>query len=202
VIFHKKYPHTSLCILQEPKPGQFVCGDSFFTHEADDYFIMGIVDGLGSGKEASKAANKAVECFREHQSSEVSEIIQNCNQSLLHTRGGVAAIMKLDFAQSMVSFSGVGNIQFIMFPENQTGTLRAMALPGFLGGRPIKSKTYQYKYQSNTPFLMFSDGLQLKSSIQQKIRWMNAPQDHVEQILSEFPKAEDDITVIAGRTIL
>jgi negative regulator of sigma-B (phosphoserine phosphatase) len=200
VILQRKYPHSKLSIYQKSKQGQEVCGDGYFTHETDQYLLVAIADGLGSGQEAHHAASKAVECLTRYHYESVQDIVKQCNQALQQTRGVVLGVMKLEIYSGTVTFVGIGNIQLMFFPEDQK-TIRAISRPGYVNGRPLQYRVERFTYPRNAPFLMHSDGLYMTESIQNAIRSMTDPEKGVAQIINKAPVLSDDITLIVGRSL-
>jgi negative regulator of sigma-B (phosphoserine phosphatase) len=197
VIETKQYNKTILSIVQQCKKGQPVCGDAYFTEETEDYLIMAIADGLGSGSHAKEAATQATRCFQDNHHLDVKELILLCNQHLHHTRGAVVGVMKLDFDSSTISYAGIGNIQFMLYPEHQKA-VRTISKPGYLNGRPIQVFQQQVPYLKGTPFIMFSDGLDVKRTIQQNVNIQENPDSLIHQIAKELDGINDDLTFIVG----
>jgi negative regulator of sigma-B (phosphoserine phosphatase) len=198
VIETKQYNKTSLSIVQQCKEGQSVCGDDYFTEETEDYLIIAIADGLGSGPKANDAASLATLCFHDHHHLGVSELILLCNQRLHQTRGAVVGVMKLDFRTSTMSYAGIGNIQFLLYSDHHK-TVRPISKPGYLSGRPIQVFQQQFPYLKGTPFIMFSDGLDVRT-LKESIKVTDDPNELVHQITEQLVGAQDDLTFIVGKT--
>lgn len=198
MIIEKNYKRSDLSIVQKCKVGETVCGDSYLTIETEEHLILTIVDGLGSGTQAKKAADKAVQCFLQHQHLEVKEMMLLCNKELLHTRGAVAGIAKLDFSTSQMTFAGIGNIHFLLCPAEDK-TIRPLSKPGYLSGRPIQVIQQQFYYPVGTPFMMYSDGLDIKQTLEHKIRASNNLQIWSAQLMEQLGGSQDDLTFILGK---
>jgi negative regulator of sigma-B (phosphoserine phosphatase) len=197
VIETKQYNKTLLSIVQQCKKGQPVCGDAYFTEETEDYLIIAIADGLGSGSEAKEVADRATRCFQDHHHLDVKELILLCNQHLHHTRGAVVGVMKLDFRSSTIAYAGIGNIQFMLCPENQKA-VRPFSKPGYLNGRPIQVLQQQIPYLKGTPFIMFSDGLDVKQHINQNVNIYEDTDTLIHKVADELVGINDDLTFIVG----
>lgn len=198
MIIEKSYKKSDLSIVQKCKNGETVCGDSYLTIETEEHLILAIVDGLGSGSQAKKAADKAVQCFLQHQHLEVKEMMMLCNKELLHTRGAVAGIAKLNFSTSLMTFAGIGNVHFLLCPAEHK-TIRPLSKPGYLNGRPIQVLQHQFYYPVGTPFMMYSDGLDVKQTLEHKIRASSNIQLWVELLMEQLGSSQDDLTFILGK---
>jgi len=200
VIIHKKLTNTSISIYQSPKKGEVISGDAYFIHETDDYLIVGLVDGLGSGTLANEAAMIAVESIKLHHESTVDVIIHTCNQSLYQTRGVVAGVMKLCFKTSKIYFAGLGNINLILYSGGPKAS-RSISTPGYLNGRPIKIRVEMFEYKENTPFLMHTDGFRVHRDLASQIQLHSEPRESMNVILEELIQTlDDDTTFIVGKS--
>lgn len=200
MIVYKQSLKSDISVLQKPKSGQNLCGDAFFVKETDDYLMIAIVDGLGSGKEAHQVADNSIKYLEENHSNSLENILRGCNQLLQGSRGAVMGVMKLAFASSTVSFAGIGNIQCILFSEEQRLS-RALSSPGYLNGRPIQYRVTQLPYKKDTFFMMFSDGLVLEQPLIQNIRQYSSPQQCLNELEQNVLRMSenDDLTVILGK---
>lgn len=106
-------PHQMDVITDQlAKRGQSVCGDSFYYHTTDDYFICVLADGLGSGEYANEASSAVVNTVRENHDLDISTIMDLSNQSLLHKRGAAVGVIKINFHTKELAYCCTGNIRF------------------------------------------------------------------------------------------
>jgi len=190
-------PHSSISIYQKSKDGQDVCGDMYITLETEEYLVVGIADGLGSGKEACHAATCAVEGLKEVHMHSVGDIINHCNQSLHQTRGAVLGVIKIYFAQEKIEYATLGNIQLIFLPE-QGKVFRAIPRPGYLSGKPIQVREEAFEYEGHLKFIMHSDGFQLEPSRLHRIGNVKESKKAIDHLLPELSLMNDDLTVVFG----
>ncbi len=93
-----------------PAPFESVSGDAWAASDAGDSFNVMLVDGLGHGPEANKAAQAATEAFAEAPGREVCAAVQQLHQRLQTTRGGAVCMLSLDTEGERIVWSGAGNI--------------------------------------------------------------------------------------------
>ncbi len=99
----------ALCL---PAPYESVSGDAWaasVSPEGDNFNLL-LVDGLGHGPEAAKAAQAATEAFAEAPGREVRDALQQLHQRLQSTRGAAVCVLKLDTEGESIAWSGAGNI--------------------------------------------------------------------------------------------
>lgn len=101
-------------VASAPHPGQIVSGDLHVVSAWADGVLIGVVDGLGHGDEATKAARTAVDVLAAHASEPVVSLVQRCHRALQHTRGAVLTLISLDTRTHTAALIGVGNVEAIL----------------------------------------------------------------------------------------
>ena len=104
-------------VVNYPKPGKLVSGDTFLFLEDQDSTLVVLIDGLGSGQAAHLAATRAKECIVNHPALSLTELLKLCHQALHGTRGAVMMLMRVNRLEAKVSFAGVGNIGVRVFSD-------------------------------------------------------------------------------------
>lgn len=191
---------AQVAVYQRSKHGQGICGDAYVIEETESYLFLGIADGLGSGPEAKKAADRAVSCFKQQHHLPVHLILQECNRNLALTRGAVAGILKLDYHHSSIAFAGVGNIQCFFYTPNSK-MFRTVSKPGFLNGRPVQAQAQTMPYVKGTTFSIFSDGVNLNRDFLEQRRNQD-PKQIIRELYAQENEHPDDLTLITGRALI
>ncbi|UOQ44341.1 SpoIIE family protein phosphatase [Halobacillus salinarum] len=150
--------HVTISVYQEPKKGNYYCGDSYYYNETEDAFICALADGLGSGELASESSKAVMEVMEEYPNLEVEALVRKCNESLTGKRGVVLGVLRIDLNTKTYSYSSIGNIGVIIVNKDGTRT-RNIPLAGYLAGFPRKLKVSRGVVHSGMIFLMFSDGV-------------------------------------------
>lgn len=187
-----------LYFFQRAKHLQYHCGDQVFLKEDATGFLCAIVDGLGSGKEAEKAAKAVVEVIGANSTlPNISDIVALANEALVGLRGAAIAIWRGDWDEQTITYCGIGNIRFYLL-----GTDDALIFPisstGFLSGRKQKIRTQQFHYKPGSKFLMHSDGLTLAGVKRYLVTSssVEATGHCIEGSVIDIP--EDDVTFLVG----
>lgn len=158
MIVTNEYHETAVAIFQKPKASQKYSGDRYLIHEVEDGLVCALADGLGSGERAKESADAVMTVIEQNLDLESERLIHLCNTALLHRRGVVLGILRLDYYHQKYDFLSIGNIGLII--DEQTGK-RKRFLPerGYLAGyyRPFKEETGHLSEGAN--FLMFTDGV-------------------------------------------
>nr|WP_244966902.1 PP2C family serine/threonine-protein phosphatase [Listeria grandensis] len=187
-----------LYLFQRAKHLQYHCGDQVFLKEDETGFLCAIVDGLGSGKEAEKAAKAVVEAIAANSAlPNIGDIVARANEALIGLRGAAMAIWRGDWNEQSITYCGIGNIRFYLL-----GTDDALVFPisstGFLSGRRQKIRTQKFQYKPGSKFLMHSDGLTL-AGVKRYLFTTNSVESTghcIEGNVMDIP--EDDVTFLVG----
>ncbi|KQL51039.1 phosphoserine phosphatase [Heyndrickxia shackletonii] len=182
--------------FQTAKEGKDYCGDSFFMTVKNDIFLCILADGLGSGKAAFEASSSVVDFVKEHLELDVETLIQECNKLLVNKRGAAVSIMKIDLRKREFIYSCVGNIRFFLYTPSGKTTY-PLPVTGYLSGRPQIYRTHRFSYETNSRFLLHSDGLKLSNSktFIQSGRPLEAIANEIER---DHIRKTDDSTFILG----
>ncbi len=138
-----------------PKPGEVACGDAWsLTRDGTDCSLL-VVDGLGHGTEAARAARVAMEVLAKHPEAPPSELLQLAHLALASTRGAAAAIAR--FGQARGGFAGVGNITARV--ESLTSRRQLVSHNGTLGHVVRKVQEFSFDFPADAALIVHSDGL-------------------------------------------
>ena len=104
-------------VYQEAKSGNRECGDTYFIHAEEDYFICAIADGLGNGPIARQSSQIIPKVLKEYHHESIDELLSRCNEHMVQKRGAAVAIVKVDYKQKTIQYSCVGNVRFYMLHD-------------------------------------------------------------------------------------
>ena len=81
------------------KQGQLISGDVYLvTEHGENDVLAAIIDGLGGGAEAERAARLAADTIEQHPEYPLQELIRRSHAALHSTRGAVIGLLRLDLA--------------------------------------------------------------------------------------------------------
>jgi serine/threonine protein phosphatase PrpC len=180
-----------------PKSGQTVSGDTFVVEPfGTEQLLVALIDGLGGGEEAARAAQAAAVVFRAHPHYEPTDLLQLAHTQLHSTRGAVAALLVLNGQSRQAVYVGVGNIGAQVY---STQTIKPISKNGILGYRMPQLLTLRYTYNSGDTFVLFSDGVSARFALEIAFETSMSPQDFADDLLRSYGKTTDDATVVVVR---
>ncbi|MCU9615171.1 SpoIIE family protein phosphatase [Caldibacillus lycopersici] len=183
---------------QAMKNGNQVNGDGYYYYFCDNYFICVVADGLGSGVYANESSEAVISVVKEHHEESVDTIMNYCNKVLSNKRGAAVLLLKVYFDKRELEYSCIGNIRFLI--SSPSGKLiYPIPVTGYLSGKPQFFHSQTYSYQPSTKFLIYSDGLAIRSG---KSYIMNElPIERIAVELQDYMmnnQQKDDATFIIG----
>ncbi|GAB4124444.1 MAG: SpoIIE family protein phosphatase [Roseiflexaceae bacterium] len=179
------------------KQGYAVSGDTYIIEQFDQQALIVVVDGLGGGEEAARAANRATAIFQQQRTLPLQDLVKLAHTDLHATRGAVAGLLKLNFATQQASYVGVGNIGIHVVSQR---SIKPISKNGILGFRLPSLLELHYTFDPGDTFILFSDGISSQFTHEGKLDLSCPPQILAEQILETYGKLTDDATVVIIRT--
>jgi negative regulator of sigma-B (phosphoserine phosphatase) len=140
--------------------GSSISGDRHVAVELGGRALLGVVDGLGHGPEAARAAEAAVAaCLSTGAGASVRELLSACHGALAGTRGAVATMAEIDRFGSL-SWVGVGNIESVVLAAGgEEPSVHLEAVPGILGMRAPDPPDRRVRLGDGDVILMATDGV-------------------------------------------
>jgi anti-sigma regulatory factor (Ser/Thr protein kinase) len=140
-----------------PKTGEEVPGDGWLLEASGDYRTIMVVDGLGHGPNAARAARAATEAFAAHPAATPGALMKICHGALAATRGAAGAAARVLPAKKHGSFAGVGNIACRV---EMTGERRQLVShSGTLGHVMRRVQEFEFDFPVGALLILQSDGL-------------------------------------------
>lgn len=177
-----------------PMGGEEACGDGWeWLRDARGASLL-VFDGLGHGPIAKEAADVARNVFRNEPQRAPEEALMIMHQRLQGTRGGAAAVARVDLERGSLRYAGIGNIGGMLHAGD-----RRRGLPshnGILGSVVGRVQAFDYEWSEGDTLIMHSDGL--------KSRWhlddAPAAARHDPTLLAgllyrDFQRGRDDVLV-------
>lgn len=109
-------------------PGEAVSGDLHLVCSWEGGALLAVVDGLGHGDEATRAARAAVQTLEAHPRENVTALAQHCHHALRATRGVVMTLASLDTYSGTLTVLGIGNVEAMIFHPMARGPARREAV--------------------------------------------------------------------------
>lgn len=200
MIQHHEFGKLTVAAYQKAKDGNQMCGDSYFVNETEDHFICAVADGLGSGDLARDSSLAAINVVKEHQEKDVEDLMKRANEEMKGKRGCVLSVFKLDLQTRQMEFSGIGNINLIVYqPDGQI--IRPISYSGYLSGKLQNVKVQTIDYPQGSSFVAFSDGVRISSKNHAMIAKFDTVQESFRHLTNSLPSTNDDVTLLVGKTV-
>ena len=140
-----------------PKPGEEVSGDGWLFRESGDYRTILMVDGLGHGPNAARAARAATDAFDKHTGAAPGALMQICHVALTPTRGAAGAAARVDTVKKHGTFAGIGNISCRVEWGGERRQL--VSHSGTLGHVMRRVQEFEFDFPAGALLILHSDGL-------------------------------------------
>jgi anti-sigma regulatory factor (Ser/Thr protein kinase) len=156
-----------------------------------------VVDGLGHGPAAHEAARAALAAFDAGYDGDLEVWLRSAHAAMRGTRGGVAAVAKIDPAGQRVCFAGVGNVHGRVVAGGRTSGL--VSFPGTIGinHQPPRSRLVEAPWPAGATLLLWSDGIRSDVTLHQDPGLLAHHPTVVAALLHrDFARGTDDATVV------
>lgn len=201
VLMARLYPKGSK--VQDPRFGvsqhalhnAAECGDVWHLCVEGPRVSALVIDGLGHGEEAEKAAVAGARAFALTPFAEPSSLIGELHHAMIGSRGGAAAIAQYDGVSDSLRFIGIGNIGATLIAADRN---RGMAShPGIVGAQFRKAQGFDYPEAGGQLLILFSDGLQSRWNLRDYPGLIHRHPAVIAAILHrDFCRGRDDVTVL------
>jgi len=183
-------------VINLPKSGEPVSGDSWAVKYKEGEWSLLVVDGLGHGISAADASREAVRIFRDEMTFSPVPALQAMHGALRPTRGAAAAVAHLDLGMHKVTYAGIGNIAGVLLSEEMQS--RSMVSQnGIVGHEAKRFSEFSYPWNPGTMLVMYSDGLQSQLSLQKYPGITRRDPAVIAAVLwCDFTRKRDDATVL------
>ncbi|WP_375139560.1 ATP-binding protein [Pseudomonas capeferrum] len=190
-----KAPDLRVGISQHSLHDDPACGDTWHLAIRDGELSALVVDGLGHGIEAERAAKAGAAVFAASAFDDPVSLLADMHHAMGATRGAAVAIAQYDRRQDTLGFAGVGNIGACLVDHERSRGLASH--PGIVGGQYRKAQVFDYAQVSGSVLVMYSDGLQSRWKIQDYPGLASRHPAVIATVLHrDFCRGRDDVTVL------
>lgn len=191
-------PGADVGVVRDAYPGETVCGDGWAFAVGPRGPTLLLVDGSGHGPLAAQAAEAATKIFDHHAAEDCVALVERLHRGLASTRGAALAVARIDAAQQIVRFVGVGNIAGSLM--NGVEARQMVSNNGTAGHIAPRIREFTYPFSASACVILHSDGL--------SNRWRVAdypglaachPSLIAAVLFRDFRRGRDDATVAVVR---
>lgn len=148
---------TDLGVIRDTYPGETVCGDGWALDIGPRGPTLFVVDGSGHGQFAAQAAEIATKIFEQHAGEDCVALVERIHRGLAPTRGAALAVARVDRAQQLIRFVGVGNIAGSLIIGAEARQM--VSHNGIAGHVAPRIREFTYPISGTPCVVLHSDGL-------------------------------------------
>jgi negative regulator of sigma-B (phosphoserine phosphatase) len=185
-----------------PRPGEHASGDQSIAIGIDSgAALFAVLDGLGHGPDAAKAAMAAADAIENNREKRVEVLVQLCHRVLGGTRGAAMTLARVDFGAGQLCWTGVGNVSANVVAKTPGGIqVRSAArlAAGIVGYRiPEITPAQVVPIRTGDLIIIASDGI--ADDHLDHLDFATTAAVIADQILGKHAKETDDAMVLAAR---
>jgi negative regulator of sigma-B (phosphoserine phosphatase) len=179
-------------VCGRPKEGETVSGDGAMVREEDGTHLLAVVDALGHGAGAAKAADVAIEYLTKCpvKGANVIELIAGLHTVLRGTRGAATTLCLI--SEDRLIGCGVGNVALRCSDPRVSPFLTS----GVLGGAVDAFRVFTGTLSPDARLVMFSDGISHRFALSSMQRL--STRETCVKIMETFRHSHDDATVLVA----
>lgn len=180
--------------------GQTESGDQHVVKESPQDVLVAVVDGVGHGPEAAKAALTAAAILEGYVQEPVVSLLKRCHEALRSTRGVVMSLAVFNRPDKTMTWLGVGNVEGLLVRASPQGVPRRKMLllrGGLVGDQlpPLSAKTLPVT--PGDTLILATDGI--RGGFARDLSLTGTPQQLAGRILATHAKGTDDVLVLVAR---
>lgn len=180
-------------------PNESKCGDSYSIQFGRAVVRLCVIDGLGHGIGANRAAEAAVESLQRTANRNLVETIEEAHQALRATRGAAVGLLEVDLITRKVAFAGVGNIGGTIL-DTRAQTKSVVSNNGIVGHTLRKVQPFHYEWPPEGMIVLYSDGITTSwNAAAYPFVMRKHPAILATLILRDHLRGKDDATVMVLR---
>ena len=189
-----------LAITKRAFLGETHCGDECAYWQEGGKATLCIVDGLGHGDHAERAAQAAVEYVAGHLGEPLADIFAGCNRALRRTRGVAMGIAVVDEDAGTLIYAGIGNTR-IMIVRGTRPVIHLSSNYGIVGGGYRKLTPETVELHPGDLVILSSDGIKERCDLSAYGDALRGDvQQLAERILHDWARETDDAAVLVFRS--
>ncbi len=178
-------------------------GDALVIKQWEGYALAGVIDGLGHGQFAQRAAQAARNYVEQHFDQPLLNLFRGVERACRATRGVVMALVRFDLRKHTFTLASVGNVEVRLLGTTPGSTQRFNPIirRGIIGLNAPQPVCFEHPWTSDTLLVLHSDGLRTHWSGDEFAEILREPPSKVaHRLLIALGKLEDDATVVVVRS--
>ena len=191
---------TDWSVAARAVAGESVPGDMYLVRQFDDGELLAVVDGMGHGKEATRAARTAVSVLQQFAGEPITALVNRCHAALQQTRGACITLAALNARAGIVTWLGVGNVEGRLFrvdPRANHPIEHVLLRAGVVGYQLPALRAAMIPIGRGDLLVFVTDGID--ESFAQEVHVKESLPALARRILDRHAKGHDDALVLVAR---
>lgn len=193
-------PWMEYGVAGAPLVGQRESGDAYVFQATGDLVLAAVVDGLGHGQEAARAARVAADTLQRGPEQSVITLVRHCHAALLGTRGVAMSLASINAGDDTMTWLAIGNVEGVLIRADQAAVpaREAILMRGGVVGfeLPLLRASVTSLTRGDT-LVLATDGI--RPSFVEALHGGLPAQRLADSILSHHGKNTDDALVLVAR---
>ncbi len=181
-----------------PRLGMSLNGDSFIIKRWNHSALVGVIDGLGHGQFAHRAAKTAWNYIMKHYDQPLDQIFRGTGRTCSATRGVVMALARFDWTKQKITLASIGNITVRVIGSSEK--IDFIIRRGILGIKSPNPVINEKHWDPSYIMILHSDGIISHWNWDNFYYLQNESATKIAQVLlRSLAKDDDDATVVVVR---
>ena len=177
-----------------------VSGDQYLVTVTGEGVLVAVVDALGHGEDAYRAAALAVRTLTQYAYEFPTALVRRCHHELRPTRGAALGLAWFDWRRRSVTWIGIGNVAGVLVQGGAGIEPRPQALltrSGVIGDQLPALRPSVLPLAAQTMLVLASDGV--SGEFAAALSLLLTPQRLAQRLLDRYGRQDDDATVLVFR---
>lgn len=173
-------------------------GDAFLIRRWGNQALLGVIDGLGHGPFAQRAAQAARQYLEQHYDQPLESLFRGAGRACQATRGVVMALLRFDGTRGTFTAASIGNVE--IRAQGEPRHLGLIATRGVVGLNAPPPALVEHPFTPETLLVIHSDGVPTGWTWED-VPWLRLdnPAAAAHRLLSVLASEDDDATVLVIR---
>lgn len=196
-------PRLDLGVASRTARGETASADRHLVHQSGTATVVAVVDGLGHGDEAARAATSAIRAIEVHAAAAPTAIVARVHDHLRGTRGVVLSLARIDLVARTLTWVGVGNVAGTIvrrgadsLPAKCSSLLLA---PGIVGSNLPELRPETVEFPTATTLVLATDGID--QAFEAQVGPTTPVQILADRLLQAHGRHRDDCLVLVARMV-
>jgi phosphoserine phosphatase RsbX len=190
-------PRLEWGVAARTRLGEVTAGDRAFVTPLDGGTLGAVVDGLGHGPEAARAASIGGRILRQPLDRDLVALAGRCHEALRGTRGAALSLALVSASERALTWLGVGGIEGRVFRSRRPRQALLSVASGVLGHRLPPLRPQRLPLDPGDVIVLATDGVE--RHFDRALRLCGSAAEIAERVVAASWRGDDDALVLVVR---